>query len=100
MPLTEQAKLRRDQRRILAKGAGVKDAARKDPNASEEEEPYKELEWPLIRKILHWMKPYRRQYAIALFLNMLFTVLEMLGPMFIRQLIDHDIKGDAHFLTS
>jgi len=95
-------KFRRGQRKIVAQGSGLRGgtAGAKDPNAAEDEEPYKELEWPLVRKILARMKPYRRQYAIALLLNMVFTMLEMLGPMFIRQLIDHDIPGHPHFLSS
>jgi len=95
-------KFRRGQRKIVAQGFGQRagKANAKDPNAADDEEPYKELEWPLIRKILARMKPYRRQYGIALFLNMVFTMLEMLGPMFIRQLIDNDIPGHPHFLTN
>ncbi len=101
MALSELMKFRRNKRRIVAQGNSARpQGPTKDPNAAEEEEPYKELEWPLIKKILMWMRPFRTQYIIALLLNMVFTVLEMLGPMFIRELIDHDIPGHPHWLTS
>ncbi len=71
-----------------------------DPNAPEGETEYKPLEWPVVKKLLGWMKPYKWQYGVALLLNILFTLFDMSGPMFLRQLIDHDIPGDRHFLSS
>jgi ATP-binding cassette subfamily B protein len=93
-------KFRRGQRQLVAQGAGVRGLGVKDPNAPEEEEPFKPLEWPLVRRILAWMAPYKRSYALALSLNVLTTVLDMLGPMFVRQLIDHDVRGDPHVLVT
>ncbi len=46
--------------------------------------------WPLFKK----------QYAIAPPLNILFTILEMLGPKFMQRLIDQDIPGKVHFLQA
>jgi len=101
MAITELMKAKRDQRKKVARGSGVRLAGEKgkDPNAPEDEEIFKELEWPLVRKMLAWMKPHQTQYAIALALSVVFTILEMLGPMFIRQLIDHDVKGEKHFVV-
>jgi len=101
MTISELMKSKRTQRKIVAQGAGTRPASQppKDPNAPEDEESYKPLEWPLVRKILKWMEPYKWQYAFALFLNVFFTVMEMLGPMLMRQLIDHDIPGQPHFVT-
>jgi ATP-binding cassette subfamily B protein len=100
MAITERMKFKRDQRKAVAQGAGVRGILpAADPNAPEEEEPFKELEWPLVRRILSWMAPYRKQYLLALLLNVVFTILEMLGPMFVRQLIDHDVAGRQHFLV-
>src|SRR5579862_7012315 len=101
MTINELMKFKRGQRRIVALGAGVRPSQTppRDPNAPEEEEPYKELEWPLVRRILEWMLPYRGPYLLALLLNVVATVLDMLGPMFIRQLIDHDVHGDAHWIA-
>ncbi|HVT81331.1 MAG TPA: ABC transporter ATP-binding protein, partial [Phycisphaerae bacterium] len=99
MAITELMRFRRAQRKVVAQGAGVRAVAANDPNAPEEEEPYRDLDWPIVKKILHWMAPYRNAYILALVLNIIFTVLEMLGPLFMRQLIDHDVKGDRHFLS-
>jgi len=84
MSITELMKFKRGQRKMRRRGGGARGAGgaapnAKDPNASEEEESYKPLEWPLVRKMLTWMAPYKGPYAIALLLNVLFTVLEMLG---------------------
>ena len=101
MTITELMKSKRSQRKAVAQGPNLRpQAPAKSPNDPEDEESYKPLEWPLVRKILHWMAPYKGPYAFALFLNVFFTVLEMLGPMFMRQLIDHDIPGHPHFLTN
>jgi ATP-binding cassette subfamily B protein len=101
MAITELMKFKREQRKTVAQGAGVRPAAPAvDPNAPDEEEPFKELEWPLVKRVLACMAPYRTQYIIALLLNVEYTVLEMLGPMFIRRLIDDDIPGHQHFLVS
>jgi ABC-type multidrug transport system fused ATPase/permease subunit len=100
MTITELMKSKRGQRREVAQGGKVRpQVVHKGPNDPEDEESYKPLEWPLVRKILRWMMPYRRQYGVALFLNVFFTVMEMLGPMLMRQLIDHDIPGHEHFVT-
>jgi ATP-binding cassette subfamily B protein len=92
-------RFKRAQRKVVAQGVGVRAVAAGDPNAPEEEEPYRDLEWPLVKKILVWMAPYRNAYILALALNIIFTVLEMLGPLFMKQLIDHDVKGERHFLS-
>jgi ATP-binding cassette, subfamily B, multidrug efflux pump len=101
MAITESMKFKRGQRKIVAQGVTWRSGlVVRRVDASEEEEPYKPLEWPVIRKILQWMRPYRVQYGVALSLNVVFTVLEMLGPLFIRQLIDADIPGRPHYMTN
>src|SRR5215216_6596294 len=99
MPITEEMKAGRDQRKEVARGPGLHTDKLRDPNAPDNKEMFHELEWPLLRKMLGWMLPYKTQYTIALLLSVVFTILEMLGPMFIRQLIDHDVKGEPHFLA-
>ncbi|HVX85333.1 MAG TPA: ABC transporter ATP-binding protein [Phycisphaerae bacterium] len=98
MILTELMKSRRTRRAAIAR-TGAPAPASKNPNAPDEEEEYKPLEWPVVKKMLCWMAPYKKQYAVALTLNVLFTILELLGPMFIKHLIDHDINGDPHPLA-
>jgi ATP-binding cassette subfamily B protein len=100
MSITEYMTLNRKKRRLVAGASSAAAPTGKDPNAPEGEADYKPLEWPVIRKLLGWMAPYRKQYAFALFLNVIFTLLDMSGPLFLKQLIDHDIPGDVHFLTA
>ena len=57
------------------------------------EPDYKPLEWPVVKKILWWMAPYKWDYAIALVVNLAGTLLDMLGPLYIKHLVDHDING-------
>jgi ATP-binding cassette subfamily B protein len=99
MTFTELMKSRRSRRAAVARAASTAAPTGKNPNAPDEEEEYKPLEWPVIKKMLAWMAPYKKQYALALTLNVAFTILELLGPMFVKRLIDHDINGDAHPLA-
>ncbi len=99
MTITELMKFRRGQRRaVAAGGATAPGGAGKDPNAPEGEAEYKPLEWPVVKKLLGWMSPYRKQYGLALLLNLVFTLLDMSGPLFLKRLIDRDIPGEVHFL--
>ncbi len=99
MSITEYMLLKRRRRRVVAAASSAALAMGKDPNAPDGETDYKPLEWPVVKKLLGWMAPYRKQYAFALFLNVVFTLLDMSGPLFLKQLIDHDVHGDVHFLT-
>ncbi|MCL2648502.1 MAG: ABC transporter ATP-binding protein/permease [Phycisphaerales bacterium] len=93
----ELMKLRRQQRQAVAAAkTGV--PGTRDPNAPEDETGYKPLEWPVVKKLLQWMWPYRKQYAIALLLNITFVLLDMSSIPFMQHLIDHDIPGHRHFL--
>ena len=55
MPITPLMLFKRDQRRAVARGSAApppSPASGRNPNAPDEEEPYKELEWPLVKRIL------------------------------------------------
>lgn len=54
-----------------------------------EEEPYKPIEWPLIRRCLGLLWPYRKQYAVALGVCSVHVLLEMAGPQFTKHLVDY-----------
>ncbi|MGN6366949.1 MAG: ABC transporter ATP-binding protein [Phycisphaerae bacterium] len=96
MTILENMLLKRKQRAIVAGAKSTAAPSGKDPNAPEGEEAYKPLEWPVVKKLLAWMMPFKWAYVLALVLNLMFTGLEMTGPMFLRHLIDHDIRGDVH----
>ncbi|HUO08692.1 MAG TPA: ABC transporter ATP-binding protein [Phycisphaerae bacterium] len=99
MSILENMLLKRKQRAVVARAKSTAAPTGRDPNAPEGEEAYKPLEWPVVRKLLGWMMAYRWAYLLALVLNLIYTGLEMTGPMFLRHLIDHDIPGDVHPLT-
>lgn len=99
MTFTERMKSRRSRRAAVARASSGAPSTGRNPNAPDEEEEYKPLEWPVVKKMLAWMAPYKKQYALALTLNVAFTILELLGPMFVKRLIDHDIAGDPHPLA-
>ena len=89
-------KKRRDQRREVARSLSAANTSGRDGNAPEGEPDYKPLEWPVVKKILHQMAPYRWQYAVALCVNLAGTLLDMLGPLYIKRLVDHDVAGERH----
>ena len=93
-------KRKRDQRREVAKINLPTAGPVKDPNAPEGEPDYKPLEWPVVKKILHWMAPYTWNYIVALLVNLAGTLLDMLGPLYIKHLVDHDIPGHPHMLAT
>ncbi len=93
--------MKRRQRKILA---GVKPIAQKriGEDAPEDEPTYKPLEWPVIKKGLLLLKPFKYRYALATFIGLVTTLLEMIAPQYIQHLVDHDLPQGAkygpHFL--
>lgn len=90
---------RRDQRKVVATATNPASGSGKDPNAPEGEPDYKPLEWPVVKKLLGWMRPYKWAYLLALVINLFATMLDMLGPLYIKHLVDSDIPGLPHFLS-
>jgi len=57
---------------------------------NEDEEPaYKPLDWKLARRLTTWLKPYWKSYVIGLIIGLVHVQLEMLGPTFIRWIVDY-----------
>lgn len=52
------------------------------------EERYKPIEWPLIKRCLGLLRPYRSRYVLGISVCMVHVLLEMAGPKFIGHLID------------
>ncbi len=64
-------------------------AMTRDPLAGEEEESrYRPIEWPLIRRLLGVLWPYRARYAAGLGLGIVMIVLDMQGPRFMQHIIN------------
>ncbi len=74
------------------------DAAAQTGAAPDTEPDYKPLEWPVVKGLLAWMRPYRKQYLIAAAAGLTIAMLEMIAPEYIQHLVDDDIPGKPHFL--
>jgi ATP-binding cassette subfamily B protein len=60
------------------------------PAAGDEpEEVYRPIEWPLVKRLLSCLAPYRRQYALGIALCAVHVLLEMLGPKFTQWIINY-----------
>src|SRR5262245_37972894 len=58
----------------------------------EEEERYKPIEWPLVRRLLGVLKPYKKQYAFGLALGLVHVTCDLASPKFMQHIIDYVTK--------
>jgi ABC-type multidrug transport system fused ATPase/permease subunit len=90
--------IHRGRRRRLARAMAHDAPHGTGPVQQPDNEPdYRPLSWEVISKALVWMRPYRKDYAIGAVAGLLATVLDMLGPAYIRHLVDHDLPVSASF---
>ena len=55
----------------------------------EADEPqYRPIDWPLIRRLLTFLAPYRWRYTLGISLGLIMVLLEMQGPRFIEAIIN------------
>jgi ATP-binding cassette, subfamily B, bacterial len=66
-------------------------------DSDEKEETYKPIEWPLVRRLLSMLSPYRWRYALGIGLCAVHVLLEMLSPKFTQWIINYttDYVGRA-----
>ena len=64
----------------------------------EPEEVYRPIEWPLVKRLLSCLAPYRKQYALGITLCAVHVLLEMLGPKFTQWIINYTTDFTAHRL--
>lgn len=57
------------------------------------EADYKPLDFIVVRGVLRWMSPFKKQYAVTTLIGLCVTLLELLTPRYMEQLIDVDIPG-------
>lgn len=57
--------------------------------AEDEELRYRPIEWPLVRKLLAGLRPYRRLYATGVTLAMIHVFLDLLGPQFFGAIVNY-----------
>ena len=58
-----------------------------------DEERYKPIEWPMVKRLLSTLGPYRNQYLFGLALGLIHVSCDMTGPRFIQHVIDFVQKG-------
>jgi ATP-binding cassette subfamily B protein len=88
-------KMRSGQRALIAGRMAVAPAELEN----DEEQRYKPIELPLLRRMLGVLRPYRKQYALGIGIGLIHVMCEMTGPKFIEKIIDF-CGGYAAHLTA
>ncbi|HEV8604669.1 MAG TPA: ABC transporter ATP-binding protein [Tepidisphaeraceae bacterium] len=57
--------------------------------AGDEEARYRPIEWPLVRRLVSFLAPYKKQYSIGIVFGIAMVSLEMLSPRFIGAIVDY-----------
>jgi len=55
---------------------------------TDDEERYRPLQWPLIKRLLQALAPFKKWYIIAISLGLCHVTLDMMGPKFMKRIID------------
>jgi ATP-binding cassette subfamily B protein len=65
--------------------------------SEDEEVHYKPIEWPLVRRLVALLAPFKKQYALGLSLGAIMVVLEMMSPQYMRHIINYvtDYRSSA-----
>src|SRR5437016_235077 len=68
--------------------------------SDDEEIHYKPIEWPLVKRLIGLLYPFRKQYALGLSLGVIVVVMEMMSPQYMRHIInyvtDYRTAGGGH----
>jgi ATP-binding cassette, subfamily B, bacterial len=72
--------------------------------SEDEEVHYKPIEWPLVRRLISLLAPFKKQYAFGLVLGAMMVILEMMSPQYMRHIInyvtDYRTTGGSHDSTA
>lgn len=63
--------------------------------SGDDEPDYRPIDWRLIRRLLAWLAPYRKRYALGISLGVVMVVLEMQSPRFMQAIIDVTVAAAA-----
>lgn len=69
------------------------------PIENDDEQRYRPIEWPLMRRLLGELAPFKKQYALGIVIGLVHVSLDLLGPQFIRAIINYCtafIAGEVH----
>src|SRR5215475_5015203 len=56
---------------------------------SEDEDRYRPIQWPLVRRLLSSLAPFKRLYLLAIGLGLCHVLLDMQSPEFTQKIIDY-----------
>jgi ATP-binding cassette subfamily B protein len=56
---------------------------------SEDEDRYRPIQWPLIKRLMFSLAPFKKRYFLAIGLGLGQILLDMLGPQFIKRIINY-----------
>jgi ATP-binding cassette, subfamily B, bacterial len=74
-------------RKRLTSGATATTAA-SGAEGGEEDVKVRPIEWPMIRRLLAQLKPYRWYYALGIGIGIVWALVDMLWPIYVRNLIN------------
>src|SRR5688500_2074474 len=63
------------------------DIAPRIKDEDEDDEAYKPIDWAIVRRLLTWLKPFRKQYTLGICVGLIHLLLEMSSPLFMGWLI-------------
>jgi ATP-binding cassette subfamily B protein len=64
----------------------------------DEDESYKPIDWAIVRRLLGWLGPFRRQYTTGISIGLVHLLLEMSSPLFMGWLIEYVGSYATHHL--
>jgi ATP-binding cassette subfamily B protein len=53
----------------------------------EDDDAYKPIDWAIVRRLLGWLAPFRKQYTLGISVGLVHLLLEMSSPLFMSTLI-------------
>ncbi len=56
---------------------------------SEDEDKYRPIQWPLVRRLMGSLAPFKKLYLVAISLGLCQVLLDMQSPEFLQRIIDY-----------
>ncbi|HEV2294251.1 MAG TPA: ABC transporter ATP-binding protein [Tepidisphaeraceae bacterium] len=63
------------------------DIAPRIKDEDDDDEVYKPIDWAVVRRLLGWLAPFKKQYALGICVGLVYLLLEMSSPLFMGWLI-------------
>src|SRR5437868_2324861 len=66
------------------------------PSEEDEEQRYRPIDWPLLRRTLSLLAPFKNRYALGIGLGLFMTIADMMSPKFTQWIINYGIGYSSH----